>query len=100
MFNLEDLVGQQESSQVVSKMSEQFGVNQSTVSSAIQLALPMILSGLANNASNPQGAQSLNNALEQDHDGSLLNNLGALLGGGQTTRQTDGLGILNHIFRQ
>ena len=99
MFNLEDLVGSQESSQVVSQLSQQFGANQSSVSSAIQLALPMIINGLANNASNPQGAQSLNNALERDHDGSLLGNLGSLLGGGgQTTRQTDGLGILEHIF--
>lgn len=98
MFNLEDLVGSQESNQVVDQLSQQFGANQSAVSSAIQLALPMIINGLANNASNAQGAQSLNNALEQDHDGSLLGNLGALLGGGQTTRQTDGLGILNHIF--
>jgi hypothetical protein len=54
---------------------------------------------LAKNASTPEGAQSLDNALATDHDGSLLDNLGGLLGGGAPqTRQTDGGGILGHIF--
>ena len=66
----------------------------------------MILGGLANNASDPNGAQSLNNALEQDYsNGGVLNNLGGLgsliFGGGQAAappREANGGGILGHIF--
>lgn len=103
MFSLQDLLGQQQGSQAVDQISQNLGADNSVVSSAIQMALPMILSGLANNANQPQGAENLNNALEKDHDGGLLGNLMGYLGGGIPTpqeadRQTNGAGILSHIF--
>lgn len=103
MFSLEDLLGGQQGNQAVDQISQNLGANPSVVNSAIQMALPAILSGLARNAQNPQGAESLNNALEKDHNGGLLDNLMGYLGGGlpapaETTRQTDGGGILGHIF--
>src|SRR4029078_12272436 len=80
----------------------------SAVSSVVQMALPALVNGLANNASTPQGAASLNNALDQ-HGGSILGNLGGLaswiFGGGQGTAtaaapapSTDAGGILGHIL--
>ena len=63
MFSLEDLLGQQQGNQAVDQISQNLGANPSVVNSAIQMALPAILSGLARNAQNPQGAESLNNAL-------------------------------------
>jgi hypothetical protein len=106
MFSLQDLLGGQQGGEAVDQISQNVGAEPSAVNSVIQMALPAILSGLANNAANPEGAQSLNNALEQDHDGSLLNNLGGLgsliFGGGQQQpappRQADAGGILGHIF--
>lgn len=103
MFSLEDLLGQQKGNQAVEQISQNLGANPSVVNSAIQMALPVILSGLARNAQNPQEAESLNNALERDHSGGLLDNLMDYLGGGlpapqETTRQTNGNGILDHIF--
>lgn len=103
MFSLEDLLGQQQGNQAVEQISQNLGANSSVVNSAIQMALPMILTGLAKNAQEPQGAQSLNNALEKDHDGGLLDSLMGYLGGGiptpqEATRQTNGNGILEHIF--
>lgn len=100
MFSLDDLLGQQQGGNVLGQIANSIGADQSLTSTAIQMALPAILGGLAKNASSPDGAESLNTALEQDHDGSLLDNLGSLLGGGQPepTRQTDGGGILGHIF--
>ena len=104
MFSLEDLLGQQKGNQAVDQISQNIGANPSVVNSAIQMALPAILSGLARNAQNPQGAESLNNALERDHvGGDLLGNLMGYLGGGmpapqEATRQTNGNGILEHIF--
>ncbi len=105
MFSLEDLLGQQQGNQAVDQISQMLGTNQTVTNSAIQMALPMILSGLANQAATPQGAQNLNNAIEQDHGGGLLDNLMGYLGGGlsapqETSRETDGIGILGHIFGQ
>ena len=65
----------------------------------------MLISGLANNAATPQGAENLNSALEKDHHESVLDNLGGLagmiFGGGAqapTPRQADAGGILEHIL--
>lgn len=103
MFSLEDLLGSQQGNQAVEQISQNLGANQSVVNSAIQMALPAILGGLANNVQSPQGAESLNNALQQDHNGSLLDSLSDFLQGGvpspqQATRQTNGAGILEHIL--
>ena len=105
MASLEDLLGQEQGSAAIDQISQTAGLDPSTTSSVIQTALPAILGGLANNAATPDGAESLNNALEQHHDGSLLDNLGGLgsmILGGDTQAapppQADGGGILGHIF--
>jgi hypothetical protein len=102
MLSLQDLLGQQQGSEAVDQISQNVGADQSQVQSAIQAALPMLMGGLASEASTPDGAQSLNNALEQDHDGSMLNNLGGLgsliFGQQETPRQANAGGILGHIF--
>lgn len=98
MFSLEDLLGQQQGNQAVEQISQQVGANPTMTNTAIQMALPMILNSLANNAKEPQGAESLNNALQQ-HDGGVLDNLGSFIGGTNSqTASGDGLGILGHIF--
>jgi hypothetical protein len=106
MASLQDLLGAQQGEAAVQEISSNVGAEPSAVNTAIQAALPMILGSLANNAATPQGAESLNTALEQDHDGSILDNLGGLgsmiFGGGQQEaappRQADGGGILGHIL--
>ncbi len=97
MFSLQDLLGQQQGTEAVNQISNQIGANPTVTNTAIQMALPMILNSLANNVQQPQGAENLNNALQQ-HDGGILNNLGSLLGGGNQSASNDGLGILGHIF--
>lgn len=106
MFSLQDLLGQEQGTQAVEQISQNVGADSSLVNSAIQLALPALINGLANNASTPEGAESLNTALEQDHaGGGILDNLGGLagmiFGGGQAApppRQADAGGILGHIL--
>lgn len=102
MFSLQDLLGQEQGNEAVNQVSQQVGAEPSLVNSAIQMALPAIINSMANNAATPQGAQSLDNALQNDHDGSILDNLGSLgsmiFGGGQTPRQADAGGILGHIL--
>jgi hypothetical protein len=106
MFSLEELLGQQQGSQAVDQISQTVNAEPGIVNSAIQMALPALINGLANNAQTPQGAESLNNALEQ-HDGGILDNLGglgslagAILGGGQqpASPQLNAGGILGHIL--
>ncbi|MGB7068250.1 MAG: DUF937 domain-containing protein [Pyrinomonadaceae bacterium] len=106
MFSLQDLLGQQQGIQAVDEISQNVGADQSIVNSAIQMALPAILGGLANNVASPSGAESLNNALERDQHGGILDNLGglgSLIFGGQQQQeapppQANAGGILGHIL--
>lgn len=107
MFSLQDLLGQEQGNQAVDQISQNVGAESSMVKSAIQMALPMLINGLANNAATPQGAQSLDTALEEDHSGGgVLDNLGGLAGmifGGQQEAappppQANAGGILGHIL--
>ena len=108
MLSLQDLLGAAQGSQALNEISSNVGAEPSAVNSAISAALPAILGGLANNAASPEGAESLNTALEQDHaGGGILGNLGGLagmiFGGSQEAApppppQADAGGILGHIF--
>jgi hypothetical protein len=97
MFSLQDLVGQEKGNDAVNQISQMLGADQTTTNSAIQMALPMILSAMAKNAAQPQGAESLNNALQENHNGGILNNLNGYL---NAPDANDGIGILGHIFGQ
>ena len=104
MNSLQDLLGSAQGDQAVNEISQSVGADSSLVSSAIQMALPALINGLANNAATPEGAESLDNALGQHHDGSILDNIGGLAGmifGGGTAApspQADAGGILGHIL--
>jgi len=87
----------------VQQVSQQLGLDQNQASQAVSAALPLLMGALGRNASQPQGAQSLLNALQKDHlagDGGgfdLGGLLGAVLGGGGGSA-TNGAGILGHVF--
>lgn len=97
-MNISDLLNGAEGQAVIQSVSQQLGLNKNEASSAISAALPTILAGLTRNAQTPEGAQSLNSALDSKHDGSLLDNLGSVLQGNTQALQQDGNGILGHIF--
>lgn len=99
MFSLEDLLGQQQGAQTANQISQMIGANPTETNSAIQLALPVILSALAKNAAQPQGAENLANTLEKNQHGGILGNLGEFLNG-SSSDSADGIGILGHIFGQ
>ncbi|MBT8202529.1 MAG: DUF937 domain-containing protein [Acidimicrobiia bacterium] len=71
------------------------GADTDTTKEAVGTALPAILGALANNASRKDGADSLYGALQKDHDGSVLDNLGGFLGNPDIA---DGNGILGHVL--
>jgi len=102
MFSLEDLLGQEQGVQAVNQISQSLGANPTNTNSAIQMALPVILSALANNAQESSGAEQLSNTLQKNHDGGILDNLGGFLGGigKDENSNADGIGILGHIFGQ
>ncbi|HEV7767782.1 MAG TPA: DUF937 domain-containing protein [Thermoanaerobaculia bacterium] len=101
MSSVLDEVRRQLGPDTIQQLSGALGADPATTSNAISLALPALLGGLAHNASQPEGARSLDNALNQ-HDGSILDNLGGMLGGGSGAGGgiLGGIGgaILGHVF--
>lgn len=83
----------------VQQISRQIGADPTKTSSAIQAALPLLLGAMQRNASQPGGAQSLNNALRKDHtDVDLGGLLGGLLGDGAAANAAPGAAILKHVL--
>lgn len=97
-MNLSELLNGPLGQNVINNVSSQLGMSKTETSSAIGVAVPAILAGLTKNSQSPQGAESLNKALESKHDGALLNNLGDILKSQSSAVQKDGNGILDHIF--
>ena len=92
-----DLIQQQLDDNTVSQLSQQLGADPDATRQAIPAALSAILGGLSHNVQQPGGAAQLDQALG-DHDGSILDNLGGLLGGNTANLESVGGGILGHIF--
>ncbi len=76
-------------------IAQRLGISESTANTAVQVAVPLLLTALARNASAPQGAESLHQAINDDHDGSIFDNLMGYLGNPQSA---NGSGILSHVF--
>ena len=69
--------------------------SEETTKKAVGSGIGAILGGLANNASDAKGAESLFNAVKDQHDGGILEDVGGFLNGGDAT---DGGKILGHVF--
>lgn len=99
------LLSQLQQGGALQQVSQQLGLDQGQASQAVGAALPLLMGALGTNASQPQGAQSLLNALQKDHLGGdgggggfdLGGILGAVLGGGGGPA-ANGQGILGHVF--
>jgi hypothetical protein len=77
--------------QTLGRLSGALGADQGATSKALAAAVPLLLAGLARNASQPAGAQQLHDALARDHDGSALDHPPA-------APTPDGDAILGHIL--
>ena len=95
MNAITQMIAQQLGGSAASTIAQRFGISESTANTAIQMAVPLILAGLARNASQPQEAQNLHRAVASDHDGSIFDNLMGYLGNPQSA---NGAGILGHVF--
>ncbi|HET8804780.1 MAG TPA: DUF937 domain-containing protein, partial [Aequorivita sp.] len=100
MASILDLLSSDLGKQLISGASSQTGQPEEKTANVLSMALPVILGAMQRNAATPAGAQSLNNALEDNrHDGSILDQLSGLLGNGADSNLlNDGAGILKHVL--
>src|SRR5690606_34000438 len=72
---------------------------QNKTQDVLTMALPVLMAAMKRNAATPQGAEGLMGALSSKHDGSILDNLGGLFGGGVDSHvMEDGSKILGHVL--
>jgi hypothetical protein len=77
------------------QLASQLGADEKSTGAAISAALPALLSALARNSARPEGATALHQALQKDHDGSILENIGGFL---RAPGPANGDGILKHVL--
>ncbi len=125
MSGILEMLMQQVGGDKIREMSAVIGADPEATLKGISTALPALVGGLAREATaTPDGARALSSALDRDHDGSLLDDMGGLLalfggnagGGGLNAlvgmagkmpggsapdvnpRAADGEGILRHVL--
>ena len=96
MASILDLLNTQMGEELVKKASSKTSEDKGKVTSALGMALPLILGAMKRNTKDPEGAENLDKALQSEkHNGDVLNNLEekdaeALTG--------EGSKILNHVL--
>ncbi|MEM0999856.1 MAG: DUF937 domain-containing protein [Bacteroidota bacterium] len=79
----------------VEKVGQSLGSDKGTAASALAQAVPFLVGAMARNTKSDEGAAALNGALDRDHDGSILDNLGSLI---NSPEAGAGSGILRHVL--
>lgn len=101
MAGILDLLNSDLGKTIISGVSGSTGTDENKTSSVLTMALPVLMKAMERNAATPEGAQGLMGALSNKHDGSILDNLSGLFGGGvDEDVKTDGDKILGHILGQ
>ena len=99
MSGLLDLLNSPMGKELVGGIAGQTGQDANKTGDVLSMAMPLLLGAMKKNASSPEGAAGLMNALSSKHDGSILDDLGGLFGGGvDQSVMDDGAGILGHVF--
>jgi hypothetical protein len=80
-MSIVDILNSQLGPEGIESIGRQIGVDPATAQQAVAGAIPILTGALARNAAQPGGAEALHQALGA-HDGSILDQLGGLLGGG------------------
>lgn len=101
-LNLMEMLQGQLSEGMIDQLAGQLGgADKQQTAAAASGVMSTLMGALAKNASTPEGASSLFNALERDHDGSVLDDFMGMLGGNtqpQQPKAMNGMGILNHVL--
>lgn len=99
MEGILDLLNSDLGKQIISGVSGSTNTDQSKTNSVLTMAMPVLMKAMQRNASSEQGASGLMSALENKHDGSILDNLSGLFSGGVDDNvKTDGDKILSHVL--
>lgn len=92
-MSLLDLITGNTGNQVAEQAENKFGISKGQIIALLAVAAPLIISYLRNKSQDANEAEALNNALDKDHDGSILNNPTSAV-----EREAEGNSILDHIF--
>lgn len=92
-MSLIDLLTGNTGNQVAQQAENKFGISKNQVIALLAVATPLIISYLKNKSKDAKEAEALNNALDRDHNGSILNDPSQI-----EARQQEGNSILDHIF--
>ena len=99
MAGILDLLNSDMGKAIINGVAGQTNQPESKTNDVLTMALPVLMQAMKRNASSPQGADGLLNALNSKHDGSILDNLGGLFEGGVDSNvMEDGSKILGHIL--
>ncbi|REC51805.1 hypothetical protein DRF62_16585 [Chryseobacterium piscium] len=92
-MSLIDLLTGNTGNQVAEQAENKFGISKNQILALLAVATPLVISYLRNKSQNNKEAEALNNALDKDHDGSILDDTSQL-----DARQNEGGSILSHVF--
>lgn len=92
-MSLIDLLTGNTGNQVAEQAENKFGISKNQIIALLAVATPLVISYLRNKSQDAKEAEALNNALDKDHDGSILDDTSNL-----ESRQNEGGSILSHIF--
>ncbi|MGN7708926.1 DUF937 domain-containing protein [Chryseobacterium sp. 22543] len=92
-MSLIDLLTGNTGNQVAEQAENKFGIGKNQVIALLAVATPLIISYLRNKSQDAKEAEALNNALDKDHNGSILDDASQI-----EARQAEGGSILDHIF--
>lgn len=92
---LDSVLGTLMKDEVTGEMANSLGLEKSKAQSALASAVPILMQALNRNAATPEGASSLENALQKDHSGGILDNISGYLSNPKTS---EGSKILDHIL--
>lgn len=99
MAGILDLLNSDIGKTIISGVSNETNQPQNKTQDVLSMALPVLMAAMKRNAATDQGAEGLMGALSNTHDGSILDNLGSLFGGGVDDNvKTEGSKILTHIL--
>lgn len=97
-FNIMDLVQDQLGDQIKGQIGNLLGDQSSLTDTGLSAAVPALLNGFTERASAPGGADVLFDAVSK-HDDGMLDNIGSMLGGGQSSSLIEtGTKLLSGLF--
>lgn len=94
-MDLQSILGNVLKGNMSQTISDKTGLTESQVEAAVNAGLPMILGGMAKNAENKDGAESLDTALQEHTNSPVVNDPTKAT---SDSARADGGKILDHVF--